>query len=49
MVDIALFNLKLFMLATLHVINYSGAYREGFPGVFGNPFGFYLPIETLRN
>jgi len=29
--------------------NAPGAYRGGFPGVSGNPFGFYTPIETLRN
>ena len=26
-----------------------GAYRGGFPGVSGNPFGFYTLLETLRN
>jgi len=27
----------------------AGAYRGGFPGVSGNPFGFFTSIETLRN
>ena len=27
----------------------TGVYRGGFPGVSGNPFGFYTLLETLRN
>ena len=27
----------------------SGAYQGGYPGVSGNPFGFYTLLEILRN
>ena len=32
-----------------HYHSVPGAYRGGFPGISGNPFGFYTLPETLRN